>query len=59
MIPFLILEGIFLDSSATDKTQTNAHLAVFKLSALLTKPGPMHTLWHSSCISLGVHKTME
>jgi hypothetical protein len=59
MIPFLILVGIFLVSGATDKTQTNTHLVVFILGALLKKPGPMHTLWNSSHISLGAHKTME
>jgi hypothetical protein len=51
VILFLILVGIFLVSGATDKTQTDMHLVVFILGTLLKKPGLMHTLWNSSCIS--------
>jgi hypothetical protein len=59
MIPFLIPMEIFLVSDATNKNWTDVHLVVFKLGVQLEKLGSMHTLCHSSCISLGRHKTME
>jgi hypothetical protein len=58
MIPFLIHVGIFLISSATNKTQTNTHLVDFKLGTQLTKLDLVHSM-SFSCISLGAHKTME
>jgi hypothetical protein len=59
MISFLILVGIFLIFGATFKTQIGTHLIYFKLGMELKKNGLVHTLCHSSRISLGMHKTME
>jgi hypothetical protein len=56
MIPFLILVGIFLIFGATEKTWTDVHLVDFKLGMQLTKLGLVHTLCHSSRISLGACK---
>ena len=59
MISFLILEGIFMFSDATDKTWINMYLVVFKFGALLTELIPMYSVFYSSRISSGAHKTIE
>jgi hypothetical protein len=59
VIPFLIPTAIFLDFDAIEKNRTDAHLVVFILSALLTKPSLMHTLLNSLCVSFGAQKNME
>jgi hypothetical protein len=58
-IPFLIPVRIFLFFGEKEKNHTIVYLVVFKRGMQLEKLGLVHTLCHSSHISLGTHKTFE